>query len=81
MALNRNAMESSLATTLRTNFKKGVDEEWDKNRAADEMAKAIADVVHAYVSGARVTGVQSQVRDNGNVPIGTATQTGEVGLS
>lgn len=81
MALDRNTMETTLAGMLRTNFQKGVDEEWSGDDAADAMAKAIADVVHAYVSAARVTGVQSQVRDNGNVVIGSATQTGDVGLS
>ncbi|UHQ22240.1 hypothetical protein LVB77_16435 [Lysobacter sp. 5GHs7-4] len=81
MALDRNTLESTLAATLRTNFQKGVNEEWSGDDAANAMAKAIADVVHAYVSAARVTGVASQVRDNGNAVIGTATQTGDVGLS
>lgn len=81
MPLDRNTLESNLAALLRTNFQKGVDEEWTDEQAADALAKAIADTVHAYIGGARVAGVQSQVRNPGNAVIGTGTQTGTVGLS
>ena len=81
MALDPNAMQTALAAVLRLNFQRGKDEEWDSDRAADELATAIADAVHDYVSAARVAGVSSEVRDAANVPIGTATQTGSVPLS
>lgn len=80
MPLDRNALEAGLAAVLKTNFRKGVDEEWSADDAADAMAGAIADAVHAYVGGARVTGVQTQVRNAGNSVIGTGTQTGSVAL-
>lgn len=80
MPLDRNALEAGLATVLKTNFRKGVEEEWSGDDAADAMAKAIADAVHAYVGGARVSGVQTQVRNAGNAVIGTGTQTGSVAL-
>jgi hypothetical protein len=80
MPLDRNTLETTLAAALRTNFKKGKDEEWSADQAADALAKAIADTVHTYVGGARVTGVQSQVRDPGNNVIGTGTQTNSVAL-
>ena len=81
MPLDRAALEASLAATLRDNFRRGKDEAWESDKAADEMARAVADAVHAYVSGARVAGVQSQVRNPANVVIGTGTQTGQVALS
>lgn len=81
MPLDRNTLETSLATALRANFEKGTDEAWSGEQAAEAMAKAIADAVHAYVADARVAGVQTQVRDPGNNVIGAGTQTGDVGLS
>lgn len=81
MPLDRNAFEAALATALRSNFQRGKDEEWDSARAADELAKAIADAVHNYMSAARVGGVTSTVRNSGGTVIGTGNQTGEVALS
>lgn len=81
MPLDHATLNASLAATLKTNFKKGKDEEWSADQAAEALALAIADAVHKYVQDARVAGVQSQVRDAGNVPIGTGTQTGSVALS
>jgi hypothetical protein len=81
LPLDRATLETSLAAALRDNFQRGKDEAWESDRAADEMARAIADAVDVYVSGARVAGVQSEVRNAGNVVIGTGTQTGQVPLS
>ncbi len=81
MPLDRNTLESSLSTTLRSHFKQAKDEAWSADQAADAMAKAVADAVHAYASAARVAGIASQVRDLGNAVIGSAAQTGTVGLS
>lgn len=81
MSLDHDTLQASLSTALRLNFQKGKDEAWSSDKAADEMAKAIADAVHAYASGAQVAGVKSEVRDAGNAVIGTGNQTGSVGLS
>ena len=81
MPLDRNALESALSIALRDNFERGKTEQWDTPQAADEMAAAIADAVHAYVTAARVSGVSSEVRNLGNAVIGTGTQTGFVNLS
>lgn len=76
MARDLAALTQALAGRLRTNFAAGKDEEWDADRAADELATAIADTVHAYLDGARATGVTSEVRNGANAVIGTAQQTG-----
>jgi hypothetical protein len=81
MPLDRNALESALSIALRDNFERGKTEAWDTPQAADEMAAAIADAVHAYVTAARISGVSSEVRNPGNAVIGTGTQTGFVNLS
>ncbi len=81
MPLDRNALEAALSTAFRDNFQRGKDEGWEVPEAADAMAKAIADAVHAYALAARVAGVTSEVRNPGNVVIGTGTQTGSVALS
>ncbi len=81
MPLDRDALETTLAALLRSNFEAGKAEQWSVEEASDALAKAIADTVHAYVSGARVAGVQTQVRDAGNNVIGTGTQTGSTGLA
>jgi hypothetical protein len=80
MPLDRDALEAALSAAFRDNFQRGKDEEWEIPQAADEMATAIANAVHAYVSAARVAGVTSEVRDLGNAIIGTGTQTGNVPL-
>lgn len=81
MPLDRNALQAALSAALLDNFQRGKDEEWDTPQAADAMATAIADAVHAYTSAARVVGVSSEVRNNANVVIGTGSQTGNVPLS
>jgi hypothetical protein len=81
MPLDRAAFETSLAATLRSNFQLGRDEAWDSDRAADELATAIAEAVDAYVRGGEIAGLQTEVRDPGNAVIGTGTQTAPVGLS
>ena len=81
MPLDRNALQAALSAALADNFQRGKDEAWDTPQAADEMATAIADAVHAYVSAARVAGVASEVRNLGNVVIGSGAQTGNVPLS
>lgn len=81
MALDKAALSASLSARLRTNFAKGKDEEWSADKAADELALAIADTVHAYLLDARVKGVASEVRNPANAVIGTGKQTGEVALS
>ena len=81
MPLDRNALEAALSTAFRTNFQRGKDEGWEIPQAADEMATAIADAVHDYVTAARVANVSSEVRDAGSNVIGTGTQTGTVSLS
>jgi hypothetical protein len=81
MPLDRNALEAALSAAFRDNFQRGKDEGWEIPQAADEMATAIANAVHNYVTNARVAGVSSEVRDPGNTVIGTGTQTGTVALS
>jgi hypothetical protein len=81
MPLDRNALEAALSTAFRDNFQRGKDEAWEIPQSADEMATAIADAVHAYVSAARVAGVTSEVRNLANAVIGTGTQTGTVPLN
>ena len=81
MSLDPATLEANLAAALRLNFKKGKDESWTSDQAANALAKAIAENVHAYVSAAQVTGVKSDVRNPGNVLIGTGLQTGSVNLS
>jgi hypothetical protein len=81
MPLDRNALEAALSAAFRDNFQRGKDEEWEIPQAADEMAIAIADAVHAYVTAAQVANVTSEVRDLANTVIGTGTQTGTVPLS
>lgn len=81
MALDRNALETGLATVLRDNFATAEREAWSRDRAADELARAIADAVHAYVSAAEVSGVETVVRDPANVEIGSGRQTAPVNLA
>lgn len=81
MPLDPATLETELAERLRSNFEAGKEEQWSVEQASDALAKAIADTVHAYVSAARVAGVQTQVRDAGNTVIGTGSQTGSTALS
>lgn len=81
MALDRNALQAALAAALFDNFQRGKDEAWEMPRAAEAMATAIADAVHAYAGAARVAGIASEVRNNASVVIGSGTQTGSVALS
>ncbi len=81
MPLNSAALATSLSARLKINFSLGATENWPAERAADELAKAIADSVDAYVTAGRVAGVVSEVRNPANVVIGSAQQSGEVALS
>lgn len=81
MPLDHNALQTALSTTLRSNFERGKAEAWDADQAADAMALAIADAVHAYVGAARVAGVASEVRNAANAVIGSAAQTVPVALA
>jgi hypothetical protein len=81
MALNHDSLQAALSAAFRTNFKKGAAESWSSDQAADAMAKAVADAVHAYVGAAQVKGVTAEVRDAGNAVIGSSLQTGAVNLS
>lgn len=80
MPLDRDAMQAALAAALQDNFQRGKDEQWETAQAADAMATAIADAVHAYVGAARVAGVVTEVRNPANAVIGSGAQTGSVGL-
>ncbi len=73
MPLDRNA----LATALAAGFQQGID---DPNWSGDKAAQAMADAIDAYVRGAQVTGVATQVVDAASAPIGTGTQVGTGGL-
>jgi len=46
--------------------------------SSDEVAKSIAQAIHAYVSAATVTGVAVDVVDANGTKIGTGTQTAPV---
>ena len=81
MSLDRTALAISLSARLKDNFTRSAAENWPSERAADELAKAIADTVDAYVAAGRVKGVASEVRNPANLVIGTAQQSGEVALS
>ncbi|MFN3241093.1 MAG: hypothetical protein ACE37K_06215 [Planctomycetota bacterium] len=82
MALDIAAMQSTLEAALKTNFEKAVEEEWDRDRSAQELAAAIATAVDAYVRAAVVSGVRTEVLDvPGTTVIGSGTQAGSVSLS
>ncbi|PTS90101.1 hypothetical protein DBR17_02005 [Sphingomonas sp. HMWF008] len=76
MALDPIALTAALSDRLRTIFTDAKAQEWASDKAADELAKAIADCVHGYVKAGRATGVVSEVRNAANAVIGTAQQTG-----
>ena len=81
MSLNSAALAISLSTRLKDNFTRSGAESWSADRAADELAKAIADTVEVYVTAGRVKGVASEVRNLANAVIGTAQQSNAVALS
>ena len=74
MPLDRDALAAALAA----GFQAGLD---DPAWTGDMAAQAMADAIDAYVRGADVTGVTTQVVDPANARIGTGTQTGTGGLS
>ena len=65
--------KAALAAALKTAFESGMD---DPNWTLDDAAGALADAIDFYVRGAEVAGVTTEVRDPGNVVIGTGAQTG-----
>lgn len=68
MALDKN----SLAQALKTTFKSSKDNSW----SSDQVADALADAINTFVLSAQVTGVNVNVVNNANQPIGTGAQTG-----
>lgn len=73
MALNKDALK----TTLETLFQAAFDNNYEKAKMAEELAKVIDD----YLKTADITGVVVQVRNPSNVVIGTGTQTNTVKLT
>jgi len=68
MALDK----TTLAQTIKTTFDNAKRLSWE----SDQVASALADAIHGYVTGADVIGVTVRVVDNASTPIGTGTQTG-----
>lgn len=68
MALNK----TTLASSLKTVFQSAKDNSW----SSDQVADALADAIHQFVISADVTGVNVNVVNPANVPIGTGTQNG-----
>lgn len=82
MPLDLVGLQTAMANAFRTNFQLAVDEEWDADRSADELATAIADAVDAYVRGAEVAGIATEVVDvPGTTVIGSGSQTAPASLS
>jgi hypothetical protein len=76
MPLDKTNFENTLAGILKINFAKGKDEEWSSDKAAEELAKAIADTVDVFVRGGDVQGVVTEVRNvAGTTVIGGGQQT------
>jgi hypothetical protein len=73
MALNKDALKA----TLETLFQAAFDNNYEKAKMAEELAKVIDD----YLKTADITGVVVQVRNPSNVVIGTGTQTNTVKLT
>lgn len=46
--------------------------------SSDEVASALAQAIHAYVSQAEVEGIEVDVADSGGAPLGTGVQTARV---
>jgi hypothetical protein len=66
MALDKTA----LAEQLKEIFTDAKDNSWP----SDQVADALADAIDQYVRGAKVTGVQVEVKDLSNTVIGSGTQ-------
>ena len=81
MTLDPAKLEADLSAAFRQNFTDGKEQGWDSDRAADELAKAIAEAVDAYVRAARVADINTTVRNPGGTVIGQGSQTAAVGLS
>jgi hypothetical protein len=69
MALDVNKLTQDLLTV----FQNGKNAE-----SSDEVAAALAQAIHAYVSQAEVDGIEVDVVDNGNNPLGSGTQKSKV---
>jgi hypothetical protein len=63
---------TALATTLKQVFRDAKDEQWSSDQVADALAAAF----ESFVKTGDVVGVTVDVRDSGNNPLGTGTQTG-----
>lgn len=74
MPLNK----ASLTAALIAGFQQGMD---DPDWTTDQAAAAMADAIDAFVRGADVIGVETEVVDLGANPIGTGSQTGTGGLA
>jgi len=72
MALDVNQLSAALVQV----FKDG-----QNATSSDEVAQALANAIHAYVSGATVNGVVVDVVDPAHNPIGTGTQTQAVPIT
>ena len=82
MPLNKTNFQNSLAAKLKTNFQKGKDEEWSADKAAEELAKSIADEVDLFVRDGDVQGVVTTVSDiPGTTIIGNGQQTNLVKMT
>jgi hypothetical protein len=81
MSLDKNSLIAALTARLKTNFKDGKEQEWTSDKAAEELAKAIGDTVHAYVKEAEVQGVSTDVEDAGHTIIGHGAQNNTVKLT
>lgn len=76
MPLNKTNFQNTLAATLKTNFQKGKDEEWSSDKAAEELAGAIADAVDTFIRGGDLQGIVTEVRNvAGTTIIGSGRQT------
>jgi hypothetical protein len=72
MALDVNKLSTALVQV----FKDG-----QNAASSDEVAQALAQAIHAYVSAATVNGVVVAVVNPANTPIGTGTQTQPVAIT
>lgn len=81
MSLDKDSLITALTDRLKTNFKDGKEEAWTSDKAAEELAKAIGDTVHAYVIEAEVQGVTTDVEDAGHTVIGHGTQNNTVKIT
>jgi hypothetical protein len=72
MALDVNQLSAALVQV----FQDGQDA-----TSSDQVAQALAQAIHTYVSAGAVNGVVVNVVDLGNNPIGTGTQTQPVAIT